>query len=196
MLKGIFIALFCSVLLFLIHFIILSLLKKERRYPSPVHQLLDITRLLIKTCANLLVVYTLLFFLIPDDFFSNLMINYLGSLKIFSFFYGVFLYICLSFLYLIFYFIVDRSVSATIMIKIEGSPEKGLTLKEIEEVYNIDKKYLDELKGMLQGGFITNPVAAGLVPAIGGYFTNTVKGRLYARVARFLKGYFKLGPGG
>jgi Zn-dependent protease with chaperone function len=187
MLKGIFIALFCNVLLFLIHFIILSLLKKERRYPSPVHQLLDITRLLIKTCANLLVVYTLLFFLIPDDFFSNLTINYLGSLKIFSFFYGVFLYVCLFFLYLIFYFIVDRSVSATIMIEIESSPDKRLTSEQIEKIYNIDKKYLAELEGMLQGRFITE---------IAGYFSNTAKGRLYAHLAKFLKKYFKLGPGG
>lgn len=187
MLKGVFLAFFCSFLLFLIHFIILSLRKKERRYISPVHQLLDITQLLIKIYVGLFVIYTLLFFLIPEDFFLNLIVNYLGSLKIFSFFYGVFLYICLFFFYLIFYFIVDRSVSATIMIEIESSPDKRLTSEQIEKIYNIDKKYLAELEGMLQGKFITE---------IRGYFSNTIKGRLYAHLAKFLKKYFKLGPGG
>lgn len=74
------------------------------------------------------------------------------------------------------------------MIKVENSPDKRLTSEQIEEVYDIDKKYLDEFKGMLQGKFITE--------ITGGYFSNTTKGRLYAHLARFLKEYFKLGPGG
>ena len=187
MVKGIFIALFCNLLLFLSHFIILSMQKENLLYLSPIHKLWDITRLLIKICIGLFVVYTLLFFLIPKDFFSTFIINYLKSLKFFYFFYGIIIYIFLFFLYLIFYFIVDRSVSATIMIDIEESPKKELTLEEIEIIYGIDKKYLAELEGMLQGKFIAQDL---------GYFTNTIKGRLCARFVRFLKGYFKLGPGG
>ena len=108
------------------------------------------------------------------------------SSAIISFIYGIVLYSFCSFIYLSFYYFVNRSVSATILEIIEFSPKK-LTSDEIKEIYNIEKKYQNELRGMLEGRFIIKE---------GDYYRNSFKGKLFARIAKLTKDYLKLGPGG
>lgn len=109
------------------------------------------------------------------------------NITLFHLAYGVVLLWMFFFLYLTLYYVVDRSVSSTLMIKIEKSPDKKLTIEEIRNVYDIDKKYRDEISGMLEGGFIIKD---------GEYYRNTFKGSCIAKIVNFFKTVYKLGPGG
>lgn len=104
-----------------------------------------------------------------------------------SFVYGIILYLFLCFLYLTFYYFVNRSVSATILEIIDESAGRQLSLEEIKAVYSVEKKYQAELKGMLEGGFIVEE---------SGYYRLALKGSLFATTAKLTKAYLKLGPGG
>jgi len=104
-----------------------------------------------------------------------------------SFLFGIFFYLILSFVYLAFYYLIDRSVSSTLLEIIDNSPSKKLKLKEIEMEYNVGRKYETELTGMLDGGFITQESR---------YYRNTMKGKVYARSIKSIKGLLKLGTGG
>ena len=90
-------------------------------------------------------------------------------------------------MYLSVYYLIDRSVSSTLLEIIENSPEGKLSAKQIKQIYGIENKYHSELKGMREGGFITEK---------SGCYRNSLKGRLYARLAWLIKIIFKLGPGG
>ena len=89
--------------------------------------------------------------------------------------------------YLTFYYFVDRSVSATLLEIIEKSPPEGLTSGDVKRIYDTERKYQRELNGMLEGRFIIKE---------GNYYRNSLKGRIYARIARLTKSLLKLGPGG
>lgn len=93
----------------------------------------------------------------------------------------------LFFIYLTFYYVVDRSVSTRIMMEIENASEKRLSFEDIKKVYDVDTKYINELTGMEQGGFIKKD---------GEYYSNTSKGRVVAIVTAWYKKAFRLGEGG
>ena len=105
----------------------------------------------------------------------------------FQVFYYLILFIMFFFIYLIFYYVVDRSVSTRIMLEIDASPEKRLTFEEIKAVYDLNTKYLNELQGMINGGFIKKD---------GEYYFNAPKGTIIARATIWYKKVFRLGKGG
>jgi len=93
----------------------------------------------------------------------------------------------LFFVYLTFYYVVDRSITTRLMMEIERSPEKRLTFEEITKVYDLDTKYRNEIQGIVDGGFMRRE---------GEYFVNTPKGAAVAGITSWYKKVFKLGPGG
>jgi len=100
---------------------------------------------------------------------------------------GLIMFGFLFFLYISVYYIFDRSVSSDIMIAIERSDERRLTLAQIEELYGTERQYEDSLRGMREGGFILEET---------GIYRNTLKGALFSFYASFFKKIYKVGLGG
>lgn len=105
----------------------------------------------------------------------------------FQCFFGALVFLMLFFVYLTFYYVVDRSITTRMMIEIERSPGKGLDFGELTRNYDIDTKYKNELQGMLDGGFIRKE---------GEYYVNTGKGAAVAAATAWYKKTFRLGKGG
>jgi len=107
--------------------------------------------------------------------------------EVFLFIYGIVLFLIFFFIYLTFYYVVDRSVSSRLMIEIDNAPGKKLTFDQIKSVYDEDTKYANEIQGMLDGGFIREKE---------GYYSCTPKGLIFAGCASWYKKAFRLGKGG
>jgi hypothetical protein len=184
--KGILIAAFCSCLALLLQ-VAMSLFRRGGRTGKPaIFELIRQVNLssVIWVIVSILFVY--LFFVPPGSIIVlSDRISRSGELP--GYIYGIILYIILCFVYLSVYYLIDRSVSSTLLEIIENSPEGKLSAKQIKQIYGIENKYHSELKGMQEGGFITEE---------SGFYRDSLKGRLYARLARLIKIIFKLGPGG
>lgn len=186
MLKALILALICSVLSLLMHLVI-TLFRKGRPGGEPlIFELMHQAKTITLIWVTLFIIYTRVFFFTPKAII--VLVDKLNhSFNLIGFVYGIFFYLALSFTYLTFYYVFNRSVSATILEIIEASVDKKLTVEQIKNVYNTDKKYLKELKGMSEGGFIVEE---------NGLYRNSLKGRAYAGLAKFIKRFFKLGAGG
>lgn len=183
MLKGVVIGFFCFIVFLLLHFIIFHNRKIKYRF-------LTLTRIFYA----LIPLYIFLYIIIPADALVILPADLrvapgivIGLSKIFNFLIGLVIYLFLFFGYCQFYFIVDRSVSVRIMIELEKHPQKKMIKEEIKKVYDLDDFLSRRLKHMLDSKYITQG---------SGYYTNTAKGRLHAKVFKFLKEYLRLGIGG
>jgi hypothetical protein len=184
--KGILIAVFCSCISLALQ-IAVNLFRKGRQVNEPViFELMRQTKLSLVIWVAAFALFIYLFFA-PAGLMTDLAgrISRWGELPGYA--YGIILYAALCFVYLTIYYVFDRSVSATLLEIIENSPEAKLSGKQIKEIYGVEKKYQSELKGMLEGGFIIEEA---------GFYSNSLKGRLYARIAGMIKIIFKLGPGG
>ena len=93
----------------------------------------------------------------------------------------------LFFVYMTFYFGMDRSVQERMMIELDKAPEHRLEFDGIRRVYNADTKFKNEIDGMLKEGFLRLE---------GNVYRTTAKGRLYARLARWAKRELQMGKGG
>jgi heme/copper-type cytochrome/quinol oxidase subunit 2 len=108
--------------------------------------------------------------------------------KIILAFYGLILLFSFFFIYLTFYYVLDRSVSSRMMMEIERSPGGKLTFARLKELYDVGGKYMKNLDGMEQGGFIEKTPDEK--------FVCTAKGAFVGHTAWFFKRVLKLGPGG
>lgn len=132
-------------------------------------------------------IYTLAFWLLPIPNWLGILNTESVSAILFAWANGAALYILVFLGYAQFYFLIDRSVSARIMIEIEQSPQKRLRIEEIHEHYDPKKMQTRRLYDMLNGGYMIKE---------GEYYKNTKKGELHARIFRFCKTYLHLYPGG
>jgi hypothetical protein len=184
--EGILIAIACSLFAFILH-VAAGLLRKGRRADEPV--IFELSRqvraALYAWCAAF--VLLAIFFFHPPVLIISLAawLNRLSGLT--GYIYGAMVYVFLCFTYLTVYYLVDRSVSSTLLEIIENSPEGRLSAGQVKEIYNVENKYRSELRCMRDGGFIVEE---------SGYYRNTLKGRIYSRLARLVKIILKLGPGG
>lgn len=172
MLKGIFIAFFCFILFFTTHVIVFHNFNVRRRF-----------RTLFSMWIGLFPIYIVMFVLIPKDAFLPIIVLF-GSLKAIGFLYGVIIYVIFVFFYIHLIIFVDRSVSTRIMMDIDNSANRKLSLEQIKQIYNLDGKIAYELEDMKYIGYISEDSR---------YFKNTVEGSRYARFAEFLKNYLNLG---
>jgi len=184
--KGIFVAIFCSCLALALHLAI-NLFRKGRQVGEPaIIELMRQTKLALAIWVGAFVLFIYLFFIPPVSIVVlTQKISRWGQLPGYA--YGIILYAALCFIYLTIYYVLDRSVSATLLEIIENSPEGKLSGKQIKEIYGVEKKYQSELNGMLEGSFTVEEA---------GFYSNSLKGRLYARIAWMIKIILKLGPGG
>lgn len=143
---------------------------------------------------SLLPLYILLYILIPADALIIMPVDpeitpgvVIGLSKVFNFLIGILFYLLLFFGYCQFYFIIDRSISVRIMIELEKSKDKKLTLEQIKKVYLPDYIFSIRLKQMIDSKYIIED---------SGSYKNLCKGQLLARSFQRLKDYLNLGLGG
>lgn len=186
LLKSMILAFFCSFVSIILHLVI-SFFRKGRLENEPeIFELSRQWKLLFSLWMIFFLVYASLFFW-QAPAINSLITRVNAIIPALDFIYGIFLYLMLSFMYLSFYYFINRSVSATILELIENSADKKLTEEQIKNLYNIENKYRSEIKGMLDGRFIIQE---------SGYYRNALKGKIFAHLANFMKSYLKLGPGG
>ena len=183
MLKGAVIGFFCFIIFLFLHIIIFHNCKIKQRF-----------RVLMRIFYSLLPLYILLYTLVPTD---TLIImpadprltlgSVIGLSKVFNFLLGILIYLLLFFGYCQFYFIIDRSISVRIMIEVEKSKDKKLTLEEIKRAYSPDYILSRRLKHMIDSKYIIEDA---------GSYKNIQKGRIVAKVFKFLKEYLQIGEGG
>ncbi len=172
----------CSLIAVIFHIIINYLLKIDRK-ESPIHNIIRQAKLIFVLWIALLP--TLLFVAFN---LKPLQIDLgFNVLKVLDYLVGIILFSFLFFIYLSIYYIFDRSVSSEVMIAIENSRNKKLSILEIKRLYRALDKCDNELNGMLEGGFIFEQ---------GGLFKNTLKGAIFAKYASLCKKIYKLGLGG
>lgn len=170
MTKGIIIGTFCF-LLFLLHIFIFHYFNIKRRFYA-----------IVKVFLSGLLIYIILFILISEKQ-TQRFITFFMPVVVFAFLNGAILHLILGYFYLYFIQIIDRTPTARIMIEIENSPEKKLTLEQIKQLYSIDKKISCELEDML---------VLGSVSKMSGFYINTTKGRMHMLIFKTIRDYLKL----
>lgn len=131
--------------------------------------------------------YTLAFWLLPFANWFELANPASQLARWFAWANGAGWYILVFLGYAQFYFLIDRSVSARIMMDIEESPKKCLSLEEIHRRYDPQGMQRRRIEDMRYGGYVIKD---------GDYYKNTNKGKSHARIFRFCKIYLHLYPGG
>ncbi|MDD5069503.1 MAG: hypothetical protein PHV17_02145 [Candidatus Omnitrophica bacterium] len=135
-------------------------------------------RTIFSLVALITVFDLLLYFSLTDIFFSQY------ALSKFVFFSNpILLYLLCLYFYHHFMIIIDRSVSIRMAVDIFFSGNRGLTIEEIKQEYDLYEKLRDELRDMT---FI------GRIKKEGEFYQNTDKGLQHARVFKFLKRFLHL----
>lgn len=174
-----------SSFLSLFSYLLITFFKRARnKKEQPIFGLMREAKLLSSICLIYLFVYSVIYFALMKnaDILLN-KFNFIAVPEAFGSVYGIAFYSFLSFLYLTFYYLIGRSISATLLEIIDKAPGGRLTLNEVKKIYAIEKKYQNELKGMLDGGFIVKEQD---------YYKNSFKGSLYAKMAHLIKRLLKL----
>lgn len=186
LLKALILASICAVfsLIFQILFHYLRGLFCDYSNLQPVLKLKVKLKSLVGIGSICLICYIYLFFLSLPSLDEFIRIHLIKSLWV-TFILGAIFYTALVIFYITIYYFIDRSVSATLLEIIASS--HGLTEKEVKEIYGIGRKYIRELKGMQEGGFIVKK---------GEFYSNSLKGKFYVRLAKGFKNLLRLGPGG
>ena len=133
------------------------------------------------TFLSMLFVYAILFIMVPEERVEAFIMKLL-PISLFAFLNGAFLHFFFGYFYLHFIQIIDRTPTTRIMIEINNSTNKKLSLDEIKSLYSIDKKVSDELDDM---------VILGRLEKRQDCYSITPKGKahlsLFSRVRDYLK---------
>ncbi|MFH1846519.1 MAG: hypothetical protein ABH869_03060 [Candidatus Omnitrophota bacterium] len=111
----------------------------------------------------------------------------IGLSKIFNFLLGLWVYLFLFFGYCQFYFIIDRSISVRIMIELEKTPDKKLSMDQIQKIYKPEYIFSRRMQHLVDSKYIVEE---------SGFYRNRRSGQISAKVFRFLKNYLNIGEGG
>ncbi len=170
MTKGILTGFFCFSL-FLLHIFVFHIFNIKRRFFA-----------MVKGFSAGVIVYCILYALISEAQ-AETAVSFFVRISVFAFLSGAALHFMFCYLYLYFVQIIDRTPTTRIMIEIEESAQKRLTLEQLKQLYSIDKKIYDELQDM---------VALGRLNREGPFYSITTKGRMHMSIFRFARGYLKL----
>ncbi len=97
---------------------------------------------------------------------------------------GLFVYFFLLFFYFHLIIVFDSSVTTRIMIEIDRSPDRRLTVDQVKSRYSLEDKFERELADMEHVGRIVKD---------GEFYKNTTKGSFHAKVVGFLRDYLNIG---
>jgi len=112
------------------------------------------------------------------------MINTLISGRIMGILSGIFIYFFIYFFYFHLIIIFDRSVTPRIMVEIDQSAEKRLTIEEIKSRYRLEDKVRKEFVDM---------DLMGRIKKTDNYYYNTEKGLFHAKIMTCLREYLHIG---
>ncbi|MEK7642974.1 MAG: hypothetical protein AAB372_00795 [Patescibacteria group bacterium] len=132
-------------------------------------------------------VWCALFFIMYTVWFWRMRAHEINIEEFLFYLNGVAHYIFLFFSYAQFYFLVDRGVSARILVDVLESGSDILSRDEIRHRYVPDVLQDRRLTDMVYGGYLVHESEG---------YRMTAKGRLNARVFRWAKRFLRLYPGG
>jgi len=186
MIKAVLIGFCCFILFLALHVVVFRTIELKERF-----------RALTIIFFSIIPLYVFTYLLVPVDYLvivpmepvapvmSGRSIHFIhGAMNFMS---GLMLYVFLFLGYCQFYFIVDRSISVRVMIEMEKAAGKRLNFDDIMRVYSFHGILARRLEHMVEGAYLVQD---------GDYYFNTTKGRVQAKVFRFLKEFLRLGPGG
>lgn len=110
-----------------------------------------------------------------------------GEIIVLRVIYGVLVMACMFILYMPFYYTIVASLSIQTLIYLEEAPRKELTMAELHQRFASRDIVAGRLEIMVSNGYLE------LGPS--GYRV-TPKARVMSKIFAFLKGIWKLGPGG
>ncbi len=132
--------------------------------------------------VSTLVFYIILYLLFFDAHLQRFASIFI-PIEIFAFWHGLFLHFSSCYLYLYLIQVIDRSPSTRIMVEILYSQERKLTLTQIKQRYNIDKRVSDKIEEMILSGYVKKEAD--------GYML-TDRGRKCMGVFKAIRNYLKL----
>lgn len=153
------------------------------RVVLPVHRWKTVQR----TAIAFLFVYVVLYYVLPSSNWFDVLSAKDGLPKLLACANGAIFYLFLFLTYGQVYFLIDRGVSARILIEIIAAGPSGLTRDEIFARYSpegLEQRRLDDMK---YGQYVHEE---------NGRYTVTFKGSLMGRAFLFLKHLLHLFPGG
>lgn len=156
----------------LVHIIIFHKKAPKRRF-----------RTMIYIILFLLVLYTCVFYVCMKTGIYN-KVNGLVSEYVVILLNGIFVYFFLCFFYFHQIIVFDSSVTTRIMVELEKSDNKRLTLNQLKEKYSLQEKYERELLDM---GYMDR------IAKEGEFYKNTKKGRQHALIIGYLRNYLNIG---
>lgn len=171
MTKGIILGFLCFILFIILHIYIFHNFRIKRYFFS-----------MVKISFLVLLIYIMMFLAIPEENLQRNIESFL-PISLIAFFTGAFLHLFFGYFYLYFIQIVDRSPCTRILVEIENSPQKKLSLEQIKQRFSIDKKIGDELEDM---------VILGRLNKDSEFYIVTQKGRLHCKIFKFIREYLKL----
>ena len=140
-------------------------------------------RTLIYISAGSLLLYGILFYF-GVKIGVNDAVNAFAPAWIINILNGLFIYLFIYFFYFHLIIVFDRSVSPRMMVELDKSPDKRLTVDGIKSAYSLEEKLrreLDDMDYMLR------------MAKDGDAYTNTKKGITHARLMDFLREYLHIG---
>ena len=176
MIEGVLLAAFVFTLFLAVHFL-------HFHYWHPYERWKAVSR----TAKFFFVLYTLTFWLLPFPNWLGLLDATNASAKFFAYANGALVYIFLFLSYGQFYFLVDRGVSARILIEIVQSPDRELSRAAISSRYVVEHLQGRRIEDMIYGKYLVEE---------SGRYRLTRKGVLFARMFLFCKKYLHFYPGG
>ncbi|MFA5129324.1 MAG: hypothetical protein WC477_00200 [Patescibacteria group bacterium] len=134
-----------------------------------------------------LAAYTLSSFLLPHGLINDGIVEIGLRGRIVSYLNGALLYLFLYFSYAQFYFLIDRGVSARMMVELSQLPNGTGTFETVASAYVPERLLRRRVDDMLYGGYLTET---------NGTLVLTKKGWMFAKLFGFWKKFIHLYPGG
>ena len=129
-----------------------------------------------------LLIYAALFLIVQEGQIQRFITSFM-PIWLVAFLNGAFLHFFFWFFYLHFIQIMDRTPTARIMIEIEASPQKKLSLDELKKLYSFDRKVSGELEDLVL--FRRLEKEANL-------YKITPKGRIHLKIFKSIRDYLRL----
>lgn len=166
------IALISFIIFLAIHVSVFHFFPPKRRFRS-----------IILTVLLALVFYGVLALILSNSGFKHMLKEAIPGVFV-EFANTTFLYLFLCYFYFHLIIVFDSSVTTRIMVEIEKSKEKKLTLEELENKYSLEKKFEGELEDMQYLDRLKKEDSR---------FANTEKGSQHAKIISSLRNFLHIG---
>mgnify|MGYP001577895434 CR=1 FL=1 len=176
MIEALLLGILAFVLFLAAHFLVFHHLKPHHRWTA-----------VMRVFWACLIFYMLAFWLLPFPNWFDILNLESPLAKWIAFAVGASWYVFLFLSYAQFYFLVDRGISARILVEVLRAQGETLSHDELRRRYSSDELQTRRLDDMRYGKYVVLE---------NGVYTLTAKGKLNALIFDFCKKYLHLNPGG